>query len=226
MAEARILVAEDDRTMASLVALYLRHAGHRVVTENTGDGAMARIEREAFDLLVLDVMMPGVDGLTICREVRARGGPPVILLTARTLEDDRVEGLDSGADDYVAKPFSPRELVARVAAVLRRVPPGAHRTLSRGSIQVDLGTRRVVAHGRDVELTSSEFALLVALMRRPGHVLSRQQLLAALPGEGAAALDRTVDVHVRNLRRKLERDPARPELLQTVIGAGYRFAPG
>lgn len=223
MADARILVVEDDRTTADLIALYLRHAGYGVCTERTGNGALERIGRESFDLLVLDIMLPGVDGLTICRDVRARGGPPVILLTARTLEDDRVQGLESGADDYVPKPFSPRELVARVAAVLRRVPPGAHRTLACAAVHVDLATRQVSAHGRDVELTNSEFALLVALMRRPGHVLSRAQLLAVLPGESSQALDRTVDVHVRNMRRKMERDPAEPELLQTVVGAGYRF---
>ena len=223
MSDARILVVEDDRTTADLIALYLRHAGYRVDVETTGYGALDRIARESFDLLVLDVMLPGVDGMRICRDVRAQGGPPVILLTARALEDDRINGLESGADDYVAKPFSPRELVARVAAVLRRVPPGAHRTLSRGAVQVDLATRKVNAHGRAVELTSSEFALLVALMRRPGHILSRAQLLAVLPGESSQALDRTVDVHMRNIRRKLELDPAKPQLLQTVVGAGYRF---
>ena len=223
MADARILVVEDDRTTAELITLYLRHAKYRVDVERTGDAALERIARESFDLLVLDVMLPGVDGLEICRRVRAQSGPPVILLTARTLEDDRVNGLESGADDYVAKPFSPRELVARVAAVLRRVPPGAHRTLSRGAVTVDLATRNVSANGRAVELTSSEFALLVALMQRPGHILSRAQLLAVLPGESSQSLDRTVDVHVRNIRRKLERDPSNPELLQTVVGAGYRF---
>ena len=224
--DTRILVVEDDRTTSDLIALYLRHAGYRVDIERTGHGVLERIARESFDLLVLDVMLPGVDGFEICRGVRAQGGPPVILLTARSLEDDRVNGLESGADDYVAKPFSPRELVARVAAVLRRVPPGAHRTLSRGAVQVDLATRKVSAHGRDVELTSSEFALLVALMRRPGHILSRAQLLAVLPGESSQALDRTVDVHMRNIRRKLERDPSNPALLQTVVGAGYRFVEG
>ncbi len=223
MTIARILVVEDDRTTADLIALYLRHAGYRVETERTGDGALDRLARNTFDLLVLDIMLPGVDGLTICRQVRAAGGPPVILLTARTLEDDRVEGLESGADDYVPKPFSPRELVARVAAVLRRVPPGSHRVLSGGGVEMELATRRVSAHGRAIELTNSEFTLLSVLMRRPGHVLSRAQLLAELPGEASKALDRTVDVHVHNMRRKLERDPARPALLQTVVGVGYRF---
>ncbi|HYW32664.1 MAG TPA: response regulator transcription factor [Gemmatimonas sp.] len=223
MPQPRILVVEDDRTTADLVALYLRHAGYDVSTERTGDGALERVSRESFDLLVLDVMLPGVDGLAICRAVRAANGPPVILLTARVLEDDRVAGFDSGADDYVPKPFSPRELVARVAAVLRRVPPGAHRELTAGPVRVHLSTRAVTAHGRDVELTSTEFALLVALIRRPGHVFTRAQLLAVLPGESSNALDRTVDVHMRNLRRKLELDPSAPALLQTVVGAGYRF---
>lgn len=221
---ARVLVVEDDRTTAELVALYLRHAGHTVFTEHTGDRALARIASEAFDLLVLDVMLPGVDGLTICRQVRAEGGPPVILLTARVREDERVHGLELGADDYVPKPFSPRELAARVAAVLRRVPPGGRELLVRGDVMVDVGGRRAIIRGAPAALTPSEFILLCTLIRRPGQVFSRSQLLNQLPGESPAALDRTVDVHVRNLRRKIERDPAEPELIETVVGVGYRFA--
>ncbi len=224
MQGARVLVVEDDRTTADLVALYLRHAGHTVSIVHDGDRALARIASEPFDLLVLDVMLPGRDGLSVCREVRANGGPPVILLTARAREDDRVAGLDLGADDYVPKPFSPRELVARAAAVLRRVPPGARDAIAHGDVRVDLAKRSATVRGEHVELTASEFALLRALASAPGRVLSRAQLLDVLPGEASDALDRTVDVHIRNLRRKIERDPSEPELIVTVIGAGYRFA--
>ena len=222
---ARVLVIEDDRKTAELVALYLRHAGHTVVVEHTGDRALARLGREVFDLLVLDVMLPGVDGLTLCRKARADFGTAVILLTARASESERVDGLTLGADDYVTKPFSPRELVARVQAVLRRVPPGDKDVLVRGAMRIDSSQLQVTLDGRPVELTPSEFALLRALAERPGRVLSRARLIEKLPGENAETLDRTVDVHVRNLRRKIERDPADPAWIQTVVGAGYRFVP-
>jgi DNA-binding response OmpR family regulator len=221
---ARILVVEDDRTTADLVALYLRHAGHRVRVEHTGDGALVRLGEETFDLLVLDVMLPGADGLEICRAVRAEGATPIILLTARTREDDRVQGLELGADDYVTKPFSPRELVARAHAVLRRAPPGGSEPFRCGELEVDVAAHLVRRGGETVALTPTEFGLLAALVRRPGHVLTRRQLLDALPGERLDTLDRAVDVHVRNLRRKLERDPSRPRWVLTVPGVGYRFA--
>ena len=226
---AHILVVEDDRKTADLVALYLRHDGHRVSVAHAGSAALRRVEEEPFDLLVLDVMLPGVDGLEICRRVRARSATPIILLTARVLEDERVEGLERGADDYVTKPFSPRELAARVRALLRRVPPGAADVLRAGALTLERGARRVRIAGRDVELTPSEFALLEALLRRPGQVLSRRQLLEHLPTPGGPPLDRTVDVHVRNVRRKLERaaGDAHPDAgrLETVHGIGYRVLP-
>lgn len=221
---ARILVVEDDRKTAELVALYLRHAGHDVRVQHTGDAAQRLLTTDVFDLLILDVMLPGVDGLTLCREARQRSGTAVILLTARTQEDDRIAGLELGADDYVPKPFSPRELVARVQAVLRRVPPGAGDVLVRGRLRIDIASRALTVDGRAVSLTASEFAMLLTLARRPGHVLSREQLLAHLPGDTSDTLDRTVDVHVRNLRRKIEPDPTAPTFVQTVVGVGYRFA--
>ena len=221
----RVLVVEDDRKTADLVALYLRHAGLEVHVEHSGTGAQRRLATEEFDLLLLDVMLPGVDGLTLCREARQRGQTAIILLTARTQEDDRIAGLELGADDYIPKPFSPRELTARVQAVLRRVPPGAADILARGALRINLARRDVSVGNRTVELTASEFAILVALARRPGHVLSREQLLAQLPGDTTDTLDRTVDVHVRNLRRKIEPDAAAPRFVQTVVGAGYRLAP-
>lgn len=223
MAAARILVVEDDLKTADLVALYLRNDGHRVEVERAGDRALERIESEAFDLLVLDVMVPEVDGLELCRRARARGEIPIVFLTARTREHERIEGLDLGADDYVAKPFSPRELAARVRALLRRSPPGGEEVLVRGEVAIDSARRTVRIGDRAIELTPTEFALLAALARRPGHVLTRDRLLELLPGGPYETLDRTVDAHIRNLRRKIEPDPSSPRYVETVIGAGYRF---
>ena len=215
---AKVLVVEDDRKTAEIVADYLRHEGHEVTVEHAGDRASARLDREAFDLLVLDLMLPGVDGLTLCRKAREREGTAVILLTARTREEEKVAGLKLGADDYVTKPFSPRELVARVTAVLRRVPPREGDVLIRGTMRLDASQLQVTLGGRPIDLTPSEFAILRALARRPGRAVSRAKLVESLPGGSSETLDRTVDVHVRNLRRKLEHD-----CIQTVVGAGYRF---
>lgn len=223
-AAARILVVDDDRTTADLVALYLRHAGFRVQVEHSGDRALARLREDRFDLLVLDVMLPGASGLEICRQVRARDGTGIILLTARTGEADRIHGLELGADDYVPKPFSPRELVARVRAVLRRRPQDSERLLVRGDVSIDRAARTVTVRGKVVDLTPSEFAILDTLASSPGRVRTRAQLLGALPGERPTNLDRTVDVHVRNLRRKIEPVPSAPRYIQTVLGTGYRFA--
>ncbi len=227
-APARILVVEDDPKTAELVALYLRHAGHRVEVEHRGDRALARLGGERFDLLVLDLMLPGVDGLELCRRARAgeaaNGRVGIVLVTARTREEERVHGLELGADDYVSKPFSPRELTARVAAVLRRVAPEA--VLLRGRLRIELERRLASVDGRAVELTASELALLAALAREPGRVKSRAQLLELLPGGPYETLDRTVDAHIKNLRRKLEPDPSSPIFIETVVGAGYRFAAG
>ena len=222
---ARVLVVEDDRKTAELVSLYLRHAGHTVSVEHTGDRALSRIAQEPFDLLVLDVMLPGADGLALCRKAREREGTAVVLLTARAREEDRVLGLELGADDYVTKPFSPKELVARVQAVLRRVPPQDGDALVRGAMRIDCALRQVTLDGRVVDLTPSELAVLYALALHPGRIVTRGRLLLRLPRDSAETLDRTVDVHIRNLRRKIERDPASPEWIQTVVGAGYRFAP-
>jgi len=215
---ARVLVVEDDRKTADLVASYLRHAGHDVTIEHAGDRAASRLTRETFDLLVLDLMLPGVDGLTLCRKAREREGTGVILLTARTREEEKVAGLNLGADDYVTKPFSPRELVARVEAVLRRVPPGEGDVIVRGSMRLDASQQSVTIGERTIDLTPSELAILRALALRPGRVVSRARLLGMLPKGSADTMDRTVDVHVRNLRRKIEAD-----CIETVVGAGYRF---
>lgn len=221
---ARILIVEDDRRTADVIALYLRHAGHKVFVEHEGVTALARIAAERFDLLVLDRMLPGHDGLAICRAVRETAATPVMMVTARTLEEERLEGFDVGADDYLTKPFSPRELVARVQALLRRAPPGGDDVLVAGDLVVDRGARTITVAGAVLEVTPSEFAILEALAERPGKVWARGTLVERLPGEHDA-LDRTIDVHVRNLRRKLSLLPAAPRArIETVLGAGYRLA--
>lgn len=220
---AKILVVEDDRKTADLVALYMRHAGHKATVATSGASGLALANDGGFDLLILDVMLPGASGLEICEAVRSRDATPIILLTARTLEEQKIQGLNLGADDYVTKPFSPRELVARVHALLRRAPPGADEVLRAGAILVNLETHRVEVGDTPVDLTPSEFEILTALVRRPGRVLSRAQLLGRLPTHGEVALDRTIDVHIRNLRKKLAVAPGGPQHIETVFGTGYRL---
>lgn len=220
---AHILVVEDDPRTAETIALYLRHAGHRVAVVRDGAEALRRTHAEVFDVMVVDRMLPGLGGLALCRSVTAEYDIPVIMVTARTLEDERLEAFAAGADDYMAKPFAPRELVARVRALLRRVPPGAHARLRAGELTLDLDRRVLAMDGRELELTPTEFEFMRVLMHRPGRPCSRQQLLDALGGRARESLDRTVDVHIRNLRRKLEATRAgADQLIETVVGAGYR----
>ena len=223
----RVLVVDDDVKTVELVKMYLRRDGYDVLTAFEGIEAL-RLAREARpDLLVLDLMLPGIDGLTICRTLRAESDVPIIMLTARTTEEDRLKGLDMGADDYVTKPFSPKELAARVRAVLRRLPEEA---LSRGPVEVEQGelkvnflTREVTHNGRHIDLTPVEFKLLGVLVREPNRVFSREQLINRVFGGDFDGFDRTVDVHILNLRRKLEPEPANPKYIRTVYGMGYKF---
>lgn len=220
----RILVVEDDARTAEVIALYLRHAGHQVWVEGDGTRALQRARAGTFDLFILDRMLPGIDGLTLCKQLTSESGVPVMLVTARTLEEERLEGFEGGADDYITKPFSPRELVARANAILRRSPPGQRALVRAGVLQLDLERREVRVHDAPLEVTPSEFEILHALAEHPGRVCSRGTLLSRLPGRSREALDRTVDVHVRNLRRKLEPLVASPdELIETVFGVGYRL---
>ena len=229
MARTRVLVVEDDPKTADLVRLYLEHAGFEVALAPDGHAALrALAAAPAPDLVVLDRMLPGVDGLGILRRLRERSLLPVILLTAKTTESDRLEGLDLGADDYVPKPFSPRELVARVRAVLRRLPAGTREraAFEVAGLRVDPARHEVRVGGRAVALTPHEFRLLETLARAPGRTFSREELIARAFGPDYGALDRTVDAHVAHLRRKLEPDPARPRRIVTVFGVGYRFEAG
>jgi DNA-binding response OmpR family regulator len=218
-----IVVVEDDTNIADLVDMYLRGEGFRVIQAGTGEAGLAAIERERPRMAILDVSLPGgMDGLEVCRRVRASKSLPVLMLTARDSEVDRVLGLEMGADDYVTKPFSPRELVARVKAILRRsdgVASERSEVLMAGSVEVDLVRREARIGGDVVALASKEFQLLVFLAERPGRALSRQQLLDGVWGTGWYGDDRTVDAHVRQLRKKL--GEALP--LSTVWGMGYRL---
>src|SRR5918993_641752 len=222
--KSRILIVEDDSRTSASVALYLRHAGYDVIEARDGVAALDAAASQRPDLVVLDVMLPGVDGFEVCRTLRQSGSTPVIMLTARAVEEDKLRGLESGADDYVTKPFSPRELVARVGAVLRRMKPRAS-VVRCGDIEVDLELRQVRRAGVPLSLTATEFRVLEALASAPGRAFTRAELSDRAFGAGHEALERTLDVHVMNLRRKLEPDrPRGSAVILTVFGTGYRFA--
>jgi DNA-binding response OmpR family regulator len=224
----RVLVVDDDPTVAEVVVRYLVREGFAAESVGDGRSALDSFRRELPDLVVLDLMLPGVDGLEVCRRIRALAPVPIIMLTARGDEDDRVVGLDIGADDYVAKPFSPRELTARVKAVLRRArsTPAAEQpaTIMGDGLAVDVGAREVRVDGKVVSLTAREFELLAFLGRNPRQVFRREALLERVWGYTYGDTS-TVTVHVRRLREKIERDPSTPRHLVTVWGVGYRFDP-
>ncbi|MEU0068242.1 response regulator transcription factor [Streptomyces sp. NPDC006332] len=220
---ARVLVVDDDPTVAEVVTGYLDRAGYVVDRAGDGPAALARAVAHWPDLVVLDLMLPGMDGLEVCRRMRGHGPVPVIMLTARGDEDDRILGLEVGADDYVTKPFSPRELVLRVESVLRRTRPAEpSATLRAGGLTLDPAARRAAKNGTELALTIREFDLLAFLLRHPGRVFGREDLMREVWGWDFGDLS-TVTVHVRRLRGKVEDDPARPRLIQTVWGVGYRF---
>lgn len=219
-----ILLVEDDGTLRQTLALNLRAEGYRVLEADDGEAGLAAARGETPDLVVLDVMLPRLDGLTVCRLLRRESAVAIILLTARGAEADKIIGLETGADDYIVKPFSLGEFLARVRAALRR---GASRqesdVLVSGDLRLDLAARRMSLAGRPVALTPREFDVLALLMRHRGAVISRGLLLARLWGDDYVGDARTVDVHIHWLRQKLEKDPAQPQRIQTVRGVGYRF---
>jgi DNA-binding response OmpR family regulator len=221
-----ILVVDDEPKIVALARDYLEHAGFEVLTAADGRSALESVRRRRPDLVVLDLGLPSVDGLDVTREIRRTSMLPIVMLTARDDEVDKLLGLELGADDYLTKPFSPRELVARVKAVLRRTEAVASpaETIRAGDLVVDIPRRRVQVGGRSVELTPAEFELLVALARQPGRILTRLQLLDAIHGVAHEAYERAIDSHVKNLRRKLEPEPTAPRYVLTVHGVGYRLA--
>jgi DNA-binding response OmpR family regulator len=222
-----VLVVDDEPTIREVVVRYLQREGYRTLEAADGRRARELLESDPPSLVVLDLMLPGTDGLALCRWIRARSSVPVIMLTARGEEADRIVGLEVGADDYVTKPFSPRELTARVRTVLRRSAPEADAPglLEFGSISIDAGAREVRKGEARLKLTVKEFDLLWFLARHPGRVFSRDQLMSRVWGYSSAFDTGTVTVHVRRLREKLEDDPSQPRHLETVWGAGYRFVP-
>ena len=220
----RVLLIEDDSRLAAMVSEYLGEAGYRVTTAASGAGGLERLGKEPYDALVLDLTLPDMDGLEVCRRLRARWNLPVLMLTARGETMDRVVGLEIGADDYLPKPFEPRELLARLRAILRR-GTSKHSTLLRfGRLEIDREARSVRLGEDEKTLTSYQFALLVALAEHAGRVLSRDALMDLLKGEPHEAFDRSIDVHVSRVRAAIEDDPKKPRRIVTVRGAGYVFA--
>jgi two-component system alkaline phosphatase synthesis response regulator PhoP len=220
-----ILVVDDEPKIVELARDYLEHAGFAVVSASEGSEALTRARTDHPDLVVLDLGLPKLDGLDVARALRRDSNVPIVILSGRSDESDKLVGLELGADDYVTKPFSPKELVARVRAVLRRVerPVPAADVIRASDVTLDVPRMRVRAAERDVELTPTEFQLLAALAREPGRVFTRSQLLDAVHGVAFESYERAIDAHVKNIRRKLELDPREPHYLQTVHGVGYRF---
>jgi two-component system alkaline phosphatase synthesis response regulator PhoP len=221
-----ILVVDDERQIAQIARDYLQHAGYSVITAGEGVEAIALARERHPDLVVLDLGLPRLDGLEVAKRLRRESSVPIIMLTARVEESDRLAGLELGADDYITKPFSPRELVARVRAVLRRVEPGSGSDgiLSRADLVIDTARMKVTRAGTPIDLTATEIQLLAALARQPGRILTRAQLLDAARGTQEESFERAIDTHIKNLRRKLEPDPRNPHYLLTVYGLGYKFA--
>jgi len=224
MAGKRVLVVDDDAKTVELVKLYLNRDGYRVLTAYDGIEAL-QLAREAHpDLIVLDLMLPGIDGLEVCRTLRTESDVPIIMLTARTTDEDKLTGLGLGADDYVTKPFSPRELAARVRAVLRRLPrENGPEEIKHDKLVLNFLKQEASLDGNILNLTTVEFKILGVLAKEPGRVFSRPQLIEKALGCDFEGFDRTIDVHVLNLRRKLEPHPSHPRYIKTVYGAGYKF---
>jgi two-component system, OmpR family, alkaline phosphatase synthesis response regulator PhoP len=230
MVNKKILVVDDDAKIVELVKLYLVREGYNVLTAYNGEVALRLARESRPDLIVLDIMLPGMDGLEICRTLRAESAVPIILLTAKTTEVDRITGLDLGADDYVTKPFSPKELAARVRAVFRRTPDETlqfgPQELHFGNLSVNFPQHEAYLDGKTLNLTPVEFKLLGVLIREPNRVFSRTQLIEKVLGYDFDGFDRTIDVHILNLRRKLEPGASRPQHIKTVYGSGYKFTGG
>ena len=222
----RILIAEDDAKTAASIKLYLEHAGFAVTLVADGRQALAQARAGQIDLIVLDLMLPEINGLEVCRLLRAEAATPIIMLTAKTTEEDRLRGLDLGADDYISKPFSLRELVARVRAVLRRSgqKPDAASELRFADLTIDRLRHEVRVGRQSVQLTPTEFDLLETFLQSPGRAFTRRELVERAFGWDYEGMERTVDAHIRNLRRKIDLDPARPSYIATVFGVGYKLA--
>ena len=221
---ATILIVDDDQKTTATIELYLHHHGHRTACAHSGTEAIDFFRKLLPDIVILDLMLPGIDGVDVARLVRLESETPIIMLTARGLEEDRLRGFEAGADDYVIKPFSPRELMARVDAVLRRSQPHAESTLVRvGSVSMDLDAHRVEIDGAELELTPTEFRTLETLLRQPDKVFSRAEIVSRVFGDSYEGVERSIDTHLSNLRHKLA-DAGSPSLIKTIHGVGYRVS--
>jgi two-component system alkaline phosphatase synthesis response regulator PhoP len=220
-----ILIIEDETELVKVLRSYLEQAGFHVLTAYRGDSGLSTWEHKRPDLVLLDLNLPGMDGLDVAREIRRKSNTPIIMLTARVEETDQLIGLELGADDYIPKPFSPRVVVARVRALLRRseAAPNATQVLHIQDLEIDLDAHTVTRQGEPIELTPTEFSLLVTLASQPGRAFSRLQLLENSQGSAYEGYERTIDAHIKNLRAKLEIDPKKPRYIETVFGVGYRF---
>jgi len=227
MAGKKVLVVDDDVKTVELVKLYLERGGYEVLTAYDGIEALRLARESCPDLIVLDLMLPDIDGLEVCRSIRHESDVPIIMLTARTTDQDKLTGLGLGADDYVTKPFSPKVLAARVRAVLRRLPgERGPEEINRGELSMNFTTHEAWFSGRPLNLTTVEFKLLGVLAKEPGRVFSRASLIEEALGYDFEGFDRTIDVHILNLRRKMEPDPSHPKYIKTVYGIGYKFFGG
>lgn len=223
-----ILIIEDEPELVKVLQSYLEQAGYNVITAHRGDSGLSLWEHKRPDLVILDLNLPGMDGLDVAREIRRKGDTPLIMVTARVEEADRLIGLEIGADDYIPKPFSPREVVARVRAVLRRTtaPQVTPAILRAGDLEIDLDSHTVSYQGVAIDLTPTEFNLLATLAAHPGRVFTRLQLLETTQGAAYEGYERTIDAHIKNLRAKIEKDAKAPQFIETVFGVGYRFTRG
>jgi DNA-binding response OmpR family regulator len=224
MLKRKVLVIEDESRIAHWVQSYFERAGYEVVVAGDGVTGLQLARQGAPDLIILDLMLPQMDGMTVCRTLRGESDVPIIMLTARGSEDDRVLGLDSGADDYAVKPFTARELVARANALLRRSGGHTQQVLRGGEIELDVAAHSCTINGQAISLSPTQFAILEMLMRHPNQVISREKLMDAAFGDSFAGLDRNIDTHIRRLRQQIEPDTRQPRYVQTVYGVGYKFA--
>jgi DNA-binding response OmpR family regulator len=221
----KILVVDDEPQIVKVVKAYLEKAGFQVVTAATGSAALSEFDKEKPDFMILDLNLPGIDGLEVCRTIRRQSGIPILMLTARVEETDKLIGLEIGADDYVIKPFSPREVVARVRTILRRATPDSTRTsiLQAGDLVINLEDHTVTVSEKPVDLTPTEFEILVVLAKQPKRVFSRLQIMESAQGSAFEGYERTIDAHIKNIRLKLELDPKKPAYVHTVFGVGYKL---
>ena len=219
----RILVVDDEPWVVQSVRSYLEASHFEIVVAYDGREAIAQFDAHQPDLIILDWMLPSLDGISVAKHIRAKSDVPIIMLTAKVEEDDRIHGLEQGADDYVIKPFSARELEARVRAVLRRAGAGAQQILEVGMLRLNQEQHQVSVHGEPVDLTAMEFDLLAFLMSQPGRVFTRLELLEAVRGEAYSGFERSVDSHIKRLRQKIEQDPHNPTLIRTIFGIGYKL---